>query len=216
AYIANTYADQVTVLDLKTLEVSGALIGGKEPDGLAWSGSAVRRKAGKAWVPFLGNATCPISGEPVRRDCYAEQLGERLYACNRDCAKKLQADFDGWRARIYPANERRVVGNAHCPCMPDRKADPKFEVAFQGYRVGLCCWKCPARFLTAPRTHLTLALHPELTRVSNRTCPVKPGVDVAPDAFVVYQDRLIAVSAGVTPEDFNRDREAALKTLDGD
>lgn len=37
AYIANTNADVVTVVDLKTLEIVSRLRGGKEPDGLAWS-----------------------------------------------------------------------------------------------------------------------------------------------------------------------------------
>jgi len=37
AYIANTNADVVTVVDLKRLEIVNRLRGGKEPDGLAWS-----------------------------------------------------------------------------------------------------------------------------------------------------------------------------------
>jgi len=37
AYVANTNADVVTVLDLKTFEIEGRLVAGSEPDGLAWS-----------------------------------------------------------------------------------------------------------------------------------------------------------------------------------
>ncbi|MCB9914937.1 MAG: beta-propeller fold lactonase family protein [Planctomycetes bacterium] len=36
AYVANTMADQVTVLDLQTLAVKGHLRAGKEPDGMCW------------------------------------------------------------------------------------------------------------------------------------------------------------------------------------
>lgn len=36
AYVANTNADVVTVLDLKTWRVAGRLIAGKEPDGMTW------------------------------------------------------------------------------------------------------------------------------------------------------------------------------------
>jgi len=37
AFVANTNADIVTVIDLNNLEITNRLRGGKEPDGLAWS-----------------------------------------------------------------------------------------------------------------------------------------------------------------------------------
>ncbi len=43
AYVANTNADVVTVLDLTTFEIAGRLVAGSEPDGLAWSGVVAAR-----------------------------------------------------------------------------------------------------------------------------------------------------------------------------
>ena len=37
AWVANTNADLVTVLDLRTWKVSGRIAPGREPDGMAWS-----------------------------------------------------------------------------------------------------------------------------------------------------------------------------------
>ncbi len=37
AYVANTNADIITVIDLKTFEIIDRLVGGKEPDGLGWT-----------------------------------------------------------------------------------------------------------------------------------------------------------------------------------
>lgn len=37
AYVANTNADIVTVIDLETMEIVGRLTAGKEPDGLGWT-----------------------------------------------------------------------------------------------------------------------------------------------------------------------------------
>lgn len=37
AYVANTNADVVTVIDLNTYEIEGRLVAGSEPDGMAWS-----------------------------------------------------------------------------------------------------------------------------------------------------------------------------------
>ena len=37
AYIANTQADVVAVIDLESLEVVGSIVAGREPDGMAWS-----------------------------------------------------------------------------------------------------------------------------------------------------------------------------------
>ena len=37
AYVANTNADVVTVIDLRTLEVTGRIATGRQPDGMAWS-----------------------------------------------------------------------------------------------------------------------------------------------------------------------------------
>ncbi len=42
AYIANTYADIVTVIDLDALEVTDRIETGKEPDGMAWTALNVR------------------------------------------------------------------------------------------------------------------------------------------------------------------------------
>ena len=37
AYVANTYADAVSIVDLRTWKITGRIVAGKEPDGLAWS-----------------------------------------------------------------------------------------------------------------------------------------------------------------------------------
>jgi YVTN family beta-propeller protein len=37
AYVAVSTADKVAVVDLKTLEVMGQIVAGKQPDGLAWA-----------------------------------------------------------------------------------------------------------------------------------------------------------------------------------
>ncbi len=37
AYIANTQADVIAVIDLESLEVVGSIVAGREPDGMAWS-----------------------------------------------------------------------------------------------------------------------------------------------------------------------------------
>ena len=37
AYVAVSMADKVAVIDLKTLEVTGQIDAGKQPDGLAWA-----------------------------------------------------------------------------------------------------------------------------------------------------------------------------------
>jgi len=43
AYVANTNADVITVIDLKTLTIAGRLKAGKEPDGLGWTAVEVSR-----------------------------------------------------------------------------------------------------------------------------------------------------------------------------
>ncbi len=42
AFVANTNADIVTMIDLKTWEVTGRLTAGKEPDGLGYSSVTVK------------------------------------------------------------------------------------------------------------------------------------------------------------------------------
>ena len=37
AYVAVSTADKIDVIDLKTLEVTGQIYAGKQPDGLAWA-----------------------------------------------------------------------------------------------------------------------------------------------------------------------------------
>ncbi|MGA2345748.1 MAG: hypothetical protein ABSF93_07060 [Candidatus Sulfotelmatobacter sp.] len=37
AYVAVSSADKIAVVDLKTLEVTGQINAGKQPDGLAWA-----------------------------------------------------------------------------------------------------------------------------------------------------------------------------------
>src|SRR5690606_42087431 len=45
AFVANTNADIVSVIDLSTWQVSGRLRAGREPDGLAWSPHVASRQA---------------------------------------------------------------------------------------------------------------------------------------------------------------------------
>jgi len=40
AYVANTNADVVTVINLRELAIEGRLVAGSEPDGMAWSALA--------------------------------------------------------------------------------------------------------------------------------------------------------------------------------
>ena len=37
AYVAVSTSDKVAIIDLKTLEVTGQISAGKQPDGLAWA-----------------------------------------------------------------------------------------------------------------------------------------------------------------------------------
>lgn len=46
AYVANTNADVVTVIDLATFEIEGRLTAGREPDGMAWSPGTITTGGG--------------------------------------------------------------------------------------------------------------------------------------------------------------------------
>jgi YVTN family beta-propeller protein len=37
AYVAVSSADKIAIIDLKTLEVTGQIDAGKQPDGMAWA-----------------------------------------------------------------------------------------------------------------------------------------------------------------------------------
>ncbi|MSR74947.1 MAG: hypothetical protein EXS14_05715 [Planctomycetes bacterium] len=156
----------------------------------------------KAFMPFYGNAKCPIEGKDVNRKLFAEHEAQRIHVCSKDCRKKVDADLAANLAKAYPADKVVDVKNATCPCMP-KAAKAEFSTVWQGHKVQFCCKKCLGRFPKQPARFLTMALNKDLVAVGNTKCPVMPEEDVEADMFILYKGKLIDLCCDSCVDDFD-------------
>ncbi|MCP3916595.1 MAG: hypothetical protein GY711_13645 [bacterium] len=95
-----------------------------------------------ASMPFLGNETCPMSGEAIDEAAYIEHAGQKVYFCCSKCIDAASGDPAGALTKAY--GEGHAVGNETCPISGKAVADS--SGTFQGHQVGLCCADCVAAF----------------------------------------------------------------------
>jgi YHS domain-containing protein len=163
----------------------------------------------KVETPFYGNTTCPVSGEDIDHEVYAQVGNQKVYTCCKKCKGKVEADPEKFVAKAYPEDAAVEAGNTTCP-ESGEAVDPEVFTVWQGHKVHLCCAKCEAGFLEAPERKLTLALHPGLVELGNTHCLVMKDEAVDPSSFFIYGDKLIGSCCADCAGKFAKDPEKYL------
>lgn len=97
----------------------------------------------------LGEAKCPVSGEPVSADAWIAYKGGKLYFCCPGCSAKFKADTEKFaaKANLQLALTGQVVQVA-CP-LSGRKLNPATKTKVAGVDVCFCCNNCKAKVAKA-------------------------------------------------------------------
>lgn len=97
----------------------------------------------------LGEAKCPVSGEPVSADASIAYKGGKLYFCCPSCSAKFNANTDKYAAK---ANRQLAVTGqvvqVGCP-LTGAKVNPATKTKVAGVDVCFCCNNCKAKVTAA-------------------------------------------------------------------
>jgi len=163
-------------------------------------------QSSKVTVPFFGNATCPYSGKPVKKDVFVEKDGQRVYVCCKKCLKMAKANPKAALVKAYPADKVKDVGNTTCPIKGTKVKKGK-SIVVQGYRIGLCCPGCAKKVKANPRRVLTKLTMNGVTELGNKKCLVKKDDDVDPAVFAVYNKKIVGFCCEDCIEEFSKNPE---------
>jgi hypothetical protein len=164
-------------------------------------------------VPFFGNKTCPIEGQPAKRELSVDVEGQQVHVCDLACIRKVQADPKAALAKAYPADKLIDLANQTCPIKLGQKVKQGFSVTWQGYRVHLCCRSCMRRFGRSPGLIITQLRQPGLKVLGNAKCPSMPEEDVLPDLFVIYRDTIVNICCDSCADEIRKDPVKILGKL---
>ncbi len=97
----------------------------------------------------LGDAKCPISGEPVSADASIAYKGGKLYFCCPGCSAKFNANLEKYAAKAN--HQLAVTGQVvqvACP-FTGGKLNPATKTKVAGVDVCFCCNNCKAKVAKA-------------------------------------------------------------------
>ncbi len=118
-----------------------------DPDKYAAKTAAQRQALAK--LPKV-QITCPLSGKPVGKKVFTEQLGQKVYFCRNDCKGKFDSDPSKYKADL--ANSYWY--QTKCPVMGE-EIDPKaFTTLAEGRKVFFCCMACDKKLRADPAKYL--------------------------------------------------------------
>ncbi len=94
--------------------------------------------------------TCPVTGQPVKKDVFVEHNGRKVYFCCKDCPDVYEKNPEKYQGRLLSS----YTYQTRCPVMGG-KIDPQaFVDLTNGHRVYFCCKGCDEKFLENPAKYM--------------------------------------------------------------
>jgi YHS domain-containing protein len=94
--------------------------------------------------------SCPVSKDPVDREVFAENGGQKVFFCSKACADKYKAEPGKYAAGLANSYTYQTT----CPVM-GKEIDPKaFTTTAGGARIYYCCKGCDKKLLAEPAKYL--------------------------------------------------------------
>ena len=103
----------------------------------------------------VAQTTCPVTGDPIDKQYFADYNGKRVYFCCANCPADFSKDPDKYVKKLEDAgvtlDKTPVVEKPQtmCPIM-DRPINKKIFADYEGKRVYFCCRVCQNRFKRDP------------------------------------------------------------------
>lgn len=165
-----------------------------------------------AVAPALAQRTCPVTGEPIKRDVFIEHDGEKVYFCCSGCIPKFKASPAKYLPAVYRQLYPQTV-QVTCPVMGGT-VDGKTSTEYHGRRIDFCCDSCISKFKADPAKYLS-----KIEKLSTYQvhCPVT-GKAIDPAVNVEHKGKTIYFNSEDALAKFKSDPEkyaAALGTEAG-
>ncbi len=100
------------------------------------------------------NATCPVSGQPVKVEFVSTHANQVIGFCCGNCKGKFDANPAEFIAKIpeFKAPQAKAI-NAKCP-ISGGDVNEAQTVTYENQVIGFCCGNCKAKFNENPAEHI--------------------------------------------------------------
>lgn len=147
----------------------------------------------------IAQKTCPVTGEPIKRDVFIEHDGVKVYFCCSGCIPKFKASPMKYLPAVYRQVYPQTV-QVKCPVMGET-VDGKTSTEYQGRRIDFCCDSCISKFKADPAKYLSKI---EKLSTNQVHCPIRgkavdPAVNVEHKGKTIYfnsEDALAKFKSG--------------------
>jgi YHS domain-containing protein len=99
---------------------------------------------------------CPVTGEAINKDLFADYEGKRVYFCCADCIKEFNKEPAKYVKKMEAEGitlDKTPVSQTTCPVMGG-KINKSIYADYEGKRVYFCCAGCPATFKKDPAKYV--------------------------------------------------------------
>jgi YHS domain-containing protein len=121
--------------------------------------------------------TCPVMGNKVNKDIYADYEGKRVYFCCKGCVEQFKKEPAKYVKKLEDEGvmlEKTPKPQTACPVMGN-KINKDIYTDYEGKRVYFCCSGCVEKFKKEPAKYLKKlkdeGITLEKTCKAQSTCP---------------------------------------------
>ena len=104
----------------------------------------------------ISQTTCPVMGEEIDKNVYADHKGKRVYFCCEKCVEAFQEDPDEYLNKLKAEGvilEDVPVVETACP-VSGKPVNKSIFTEYRGERVYFCCNGCKSAFEGNPEKYL--------------------------------------------------------------
>ncbi len=89
---------------------------------------------------------CPMSGDPIDADLFAEVDGKKIYTCCKNCAAKYAKAPEKYKAGLASS----YTYQTKCPVSGEAISPAAFATMPSGFKIYTCCEKCAEKMQANP------------------------------------------------------------------
>ena len=167
--------------------------------------------------------TCPVMGNPIDKQYFADYDGKRVYFCCPACIKAFNEDPDKYVKKLEDEGvtlDKTPVAQTTCP-NSGKPIDKSYFADYKGKRVYFCCPACIKAFKADPETYMkkldeagvTLEDAPAEVKMQT-TCPVMTGNEINKNIFADYDGKRVYVCCRSCRRTFRKDPAKYVKKLE--
>jgi YHS domain-containing protein len=174
-------------------------------------------------APVVAQTKCPITGNAIDKQYFADRNGKRVYFCCPNCAAEFNKDPDKYVKQLEDAGvtlENAPVAQTTCP-NSGKPIDKNYFADYNGKRVYFCGPGCVKAFKADPEPYMqkleaagiTLEDAPVAAKAQTM-CPVLTGNKINKNIFADYEGKRVYFCCRACQRTFKKNPAKYVKKLE--